>query len=84
MTFLKRLSPTAAENDYTGVAASHRGNGIAVALKLRAIQWAQRNGVDWFYTSSETGNSPMLSINQKLGYRAGVRRIEVGRDIHRT
>ena len=37
MTFLKRLSDDAAENDYTGVASTHRGRGIAPALKLRAI-----------------------------------------------
>jgi hypothetical protein len=40
MTFLKRLSEDAAENDYTCVAATHRSRGIATALKLRTIAWA--------------------------------------------
>jgi GNAT superfamily N-acetyltransferase len=80
MTFLKRLSGDAAENDYTGVASTHRGRGIATALKLRAIAWARERGVNWFYTSSEIGNSPMLTINRRLGYRPGVRRVGVARD----
>jgi GNAT superfamily N-acetyltransferase len=80
MTFLKRLTHDAAENDYTAVAPSHRGRGIGLALKLHAIAWARENGVAWFYTSSEIGNGPMLAINARLGYRPTVRRIEVARD----
>jgi GNAT superfamily N-acetyltransferase len=81
MTFLKRLSEDAAENDYTGVAATHRGRGIAPALKLRAIAWAAEHGVSWFYTSSEVGNTPMITINRRLGYQPGVQRLEVARDL---
>src|SRR5207302_4822019 len=64
MTFLKRLSEDAAENDYTGVASTHRGRGIAPALKLRAIAWARQHGVSWVYTSSEVGNTRMIAINR--------------------
>lgn len=81
MTFLKRLSAEAAENDYTAVAPTHRGRGIAPALKLRAIDWARQHDVRWFYTSSEIGNGPMIGINRRLGYRPGVRRIEVARTL---
>ena len=81
MTFLKRLSEDAAENDYTGVAATHRGRGIATALKRRAIAWARQHGVSWFYTSSEMGNARMIAINRRLGYQPGVRRLEVARDL---
>jgi GNAT superfamily N-acetyltransferase len=81
MTFLKRLSEDAAENDYTGVASTHRGRGIAPALKLRAIAWAQQHGVNWFYTSTEVGNTRMIAINTRLGYQQGVRRVEVARDL---
>jgi GNAT superfamily N-acetyltransferase len=81
MTFLKRLSEDAAENDYTGVASTHRGRGIAPALKLRAIAWARGHGVNWFHTSSETGNAPMIAINRRLGYQPGVRRLEVAREL---
>jgi GNAT superfamily N-acetyltransferase len=81
MTFLKQLSEDAAENDYTGVAPTHRGRGIAPALKLRAIAWARQHGVRWFYTSSEIGNTRMIAINRRLGYQPGVRRLEVSRDL---
>ena len=81
MTFLKRLSENAAENDYTGVARSYRGRGIAPALKVRAITWAREHGVDWFYTSSEIGNTSMISINRRLGYRPGVRRLQAAQDL---
>jgi GNAT superfamily N-acetyltransferase len=81
MTFLKRLSEDAAENDYTGVASTHRGRGIAPALKRRAIAWARQHGVNGFFTSSEIGNARMIAINTRLGYRPGVRRLEVSRDL---
>ena len=81
MTFLKRLSEDAYENDYTSVAANYRGQGIATALKLRAIAWAQSHGVQSFYTSSEIGNQPMVAVNTRLGYRPSVQRREVARKI---
>jgi GNAT superfamily N-acetyltransferase len=76
MTFLKRLSDSAYENDYTGVASTHRGRGIATLLKLYAIQWAQQDGVEWFLTSSEIGNHAMIRINTRSGYRPGAQRRE--------
>lgn len=77
MTFLKRLGADAFENDYTAVADTYRGRGIATALKLRSILWAQQHGVKWFCTSSEIDNAAMIAINTRLGYRPGVRLIEV-------
>lgn len=62
------MSDNVAENEYRCVAPAYRGRGIAVALKLRAIAWARQQGVRWFYTSSETGNGPMIAINKHLGY----------------
>jgi GNAT superfamily N-acetyltransferase len=80
-TFLKRLSADAFENDYTSVAPAHRGRGIATALKLEAIAWARQHGVRWFYTSSLVGNAPMIAVNRRLGYQAGVRRLAVAREL---
>ncbi len=81
MAFLKRLNEDAAENDYTCVAATHRGRGIATALKLRTIAWARRHGVHRLFTSSEIENTPMIAITRRLGYQAGVRRLAVARDL---
>jgi len=80
-TFLKQLSADAYENDYTGVAMSHRGRGIATALKLHAIEWAQQQGVRWFLTNSEINNHAMIAIHLRLGYQPGSRRVEIAGDL---
>ena len=76
-TFLRQLSADAYENDYTGVAISHCGRGIATALKLHAIRWAQQQGVTWFLTNSEINNHAMIAIHLRFGYRPGGRKVEV-------
>lgn len=51
----------------TGVIRSHRRRGIATALKLRTIEFAQANGAETIETSNEE-DSPMLALNFKLGF----------------
>lgn len=80
-TFLKRLGPNGAENDYTAVAPEYRGRGIASALKHRAIAWGREHGIDWFYTSSLLENGPMHAVNHRLGYLPGVRKQEVALEL---
>ena len=77
MTYLKRLGAESAENDFTGVATAYRGRGIASALKRQAILWAKSQGIVWLYTSSELGNTTMISLNRQLGYEPGVQRKEI-------
>ncbi len=77
MTYLKRLGPESAENDFTGVAAAYRGRGIASALKRHAILWAKSQRIVWLYTSSERGNTTMISLNRQLGYEPGAQRKEI-------
>jgi mycothiol synthase len=81
MTFLKQLDDHVFENDYTGVASTHRRRGIATALKLCAIKWAREQGVESFTTSSETNNRSMIGINTRLGYHPGTKLCEVARDL---
>ncbi|MBC8135551.1 MAG: GNAT family N-acetyltransferase [Fibrella sp.] len=61
-----------ADNDLdTGLTAtkrSHRRKGIALALKLRVLQWAQANGFRALRTGNEVNNRPMLAINERLGF----------------
>lgn len=52
----------------TGVRRSHRRMGIALALKLRAIEYARRHGHPVIKTWNETNNHGMLSINVRLGF----------------
>lgn len=51
----------------TGVIRSHRRRGIAAALKMRTIQYAQTSGAETIETSNEEG-SPMIALNLKLGF----------------
>ena len=52
----------------TGVLASARGNGLALAMKLRAIDALRKRGVELFGTTNDQDNVPMLAVNRKLGY----------------
>ena len=53
---------------FTGVRPEERGNGIAVALKLRTVEHAQRLGVDHIKTWNDQSNRPMLAINEAMGF----------------
>lgn len=59
----------------TGVVRSHRRRGIATALKMRTIQYAQSCGAETIETSNEEG-SPMLALNRKLGFEPKPARVD--------
>ncbi|MGC4042595.1 MAG: GNAT family N-acetyltransferase [Armatimonas sp.] len=52
----------------TGVRRAWRRHGVALALKLMAIDYAKSLGAPQIYTENATTNVGMLSINQKLGF----------------
>jgi GNAT superfamily N-acetyltransferase len=66
-----------AYNAFTGVLREYRGRGLAQALKLQTILLAQREGMRYIRTHTDSQNVPMLTINRKLGYKPepGVYRI---------
>jgi GNAT superfamily N-acetyltransferase len=51
----------------TGVVRTHRRRGIAIAMKLRAIDFAKQYGAATIETDNEEGN-PMYQINLRLGF----------------
>jgi GNAT superfamily N-acetyltransferase len=58
-----------AHNGLTAVRRAWRRRGIATALKQTQIAVAKRAGFHRLVTGSEERNTPMRSLNEKLGYR---------------
>jgi mycothiol synthase len=52
----------------TAVHREFQGHGVATALKLRTIEYAQRHGFREIRTFNSSKNGPMLAINTKLGF----------------
>ena len=76
--------PERAENALTGVRRTWRGRGIASHLKRRTLHWAALNGLEEIYTWTQAGNSPMLRLNEHLGYITTRNSIAVSRALPLT
>jgi GNAT superfamily N-acetyltransferase len=61
-------NPTFLWQGITGVRRDARGRGIAMALKLRTVQYAIDRGIEHIKTWNDVHNKPMLSINEALGF----------------
>ncbi|MGG6310398.1 GNAT family N-acetyltransferase [Paenibacillus macerans] len=71
VTLLQNEQTKAMYHEYTGVLREYRGRHLALALKMLAIQTAQRCGVPYLRTHNDSMNRPMLRINRDLlGFRA--------------
>ena len=57
-----------AEHGLTAVRRSHRGRGIATALKQALVHWAAEHGFRELTTWTQDGNAAMQAVNLKLGY----------------
>ena len=55
--------------DWTGVARAGRGRGIARALKYETVMQAIALGVDRIRTDNDFKNTPILHINETMGYK---------------
>lgn len=55
--------------DYTCVRREYRRRGIALALKLAIIDYAQTTGKSALVTTNDTDNTGMLAINERLGFQ---------------
>ncbi len=60
--------PTFLWQGLTGVRREARGRGIAMALKLRTVEFAKARGVDHIKTWNDQRNRPMLAINEAMGF----------------
>lgn len=73
--------PTIAENTLTAVRRDHRGRGIAVHLKLRALHWAATHDISEVSTWTQAGNVAMTTLNERLGYTLRQTSITVARSL---
>jgi GNAT superfamily N-acetyltransferase len=63
-------SPVAGElrTNMTGVRREWRRRGIALALKVRSLEFAKAQGFRRVVTENETNNRGMIAINDRLGF----------------
>jgi ribosomal protein S18 acetylase RimI-like enzyme len=72
MSYLHRDdSPYRLLQRITAIHAKYRGRGIAKALKLKTIEYAQQHGFHEIRTAVESNNPSMLAINARLGFVQG-------------
>ena len=68
---VKDKDPKGFHQVLAGVQKDCRGKGIAMAMKLKVIEYAKNNGYNSIRTENSTLNAEMLSINKKLGFEKG-------------
>lgn len=54
----------------TGLLRAYRGQGLGKRIKAWQIEYAKRNGFRRMVTNCRESNVPMISINEKFGFRA--------------
>ena len=64
-----KKEPRSLYQGLTGVLREYRGRGIGVALKLRVLDFARRNGFDNIRTFNASTNEGMLAINRRMGFK---------------
>lgn len=69
------------EHELTGTLREYRGRGLARLAKLAAIRLCREHGIDTLLTGNDAANAPMLAVNDRLGYRPTVVRIEVVKEL---
>jgi RimJ/RimL family protein N-acetyltransferase len=55
-------------NEMTGVLQSHRGRGIAIAMKVAVIERVRELGVSTIRTFHHPDNAAPIALNRRLGY----------------
>jgi GNAT superfamily N-acetyltransferase len=74
--------PGVLNQDDTGVRREYRGRGIAIALKVKVIEFGKKNGYRMIKTWNESGNAAMLAVNVKLGFKRQVGWILMEKTLH--
>jgi GNAT superfamily N-acetyltransferase len=70
-----------AENDWTATLPELRGRRLALLAKLATIRWAREAGIREIVTANDDDNVPMLTLNERLGYRRLYPQVEFERKL---
>ena len=70
-----------AENDWTATLPELRGRRLALLAKLAAIRWARDAVIREIVTANDDDNVPMLTLNERLGYRRLYPQVELARSL---
>jgi len=70
-----------AENDWTATRPELRGRKHALLVKLATIRWARGAGIREIVTANDDDNVPMLTLNERLGYRQLYAQVELAREL---
>jgi GNAT superfamily N-acetyltransferase len=73
--------PRNLSQDDTGVRREYRGRGIATALKLKVIEFGQKNGYEMIKTWNDSNNPAMLAVNTKLGFKRQVGWVRMAKEL---
>ncbi|MEU7084617.1 GNAT family N-acetyltransferase [Streptomyces achromogenes] len=65
----------------TGTVRAHRGRGLAKLAKAHSLYRARAAGITEAFTGNDTGNGPMLAINNWLGYAFRAREVRYIREL---
>jgi len=68
-------------NGFTALKRSARGKGVATALKVKNIIWAQGQGFKEIRTGNNSLNEAMLKINTKLGFKKQVAEVGLKKEL---
>ena len=73
--------PTFIWQGLTGVRRDARGKGVAMALKLKTVEYAREHGIREIKTWNDQKNRPMLRINEAMGFVKQPAWIELRKDL---
>ena len=76
--------PDILHQELTGVIPEYRGKGIAMALKLKTVEYARAHGKRQIRTWNDTLNRPMLRINEAMGFQKEPAEIAFVKDLSAT
>jgi len=61
--------PGGVSQGFTGVRREYRRQGVATALKVRAVEYAARRGFRTIRALNHPSHAPLLALNERLGFR---------------